>query len=411
MAAQTLYDAIKLSRNTFQTLMLKKIATSDQFFAVLPWQLKPGESFSYTREKALPNFDFVADTHTSVNSSAGTQEVVTVPHREAVQDIILRNFADEAVGAANELSQMRMGFKAAGRKIAQKAVVGGYVTGITVENFAGVYVTALVASGGFLDSVRYGKGLLKYTHTGTYLQFQAPGDTAYGPQVACAADGNYTLYSHNPSKWITITLDVSEATANAERTIEFTSTTHEFDGMQVLCAPGQVRSSGGTNGDNLTFGILDELLDSVKVRENRVFCMPAVLKRKLANLYRALGGTQMTTLPNTGEKVLSYNDVPILIDDWIPATESKGTASTLSSIYLASLVPDEGVYMGVPGGARQQVDADPRNANVMGFRMHDLGQIQGGPSAHGYRLCWYGTLAVGSDLALARAKEIITASS
>ena len=409
MPAQTLYDAFKASRNSFQTLMLKKIATTDQLFAVLPWRMKPGESFSYTREKALPNFAFLADDHTTVASSAATQEVVTIPTREGAQDIIMRNHADEAVGSSNELGQIRGGFKAAGRKIAQTAVVGGYVTGITVEDFAGTYVTALVACGGLLDSTRYGAGLLKYTHSGTYLQFRAPGDKAYGPQVACAADGNYTLYSDNPSKWVTLTLDVSEATANAERTIAFTSTTNEFDGMQVLCSPGQVRSSGGTNGDDLTFAILDELLDSVKVRENRAFIMPALLKRKLAALYRALGGTQMTTLPNTGEKVLSYNEVPILINDWIPATESKGSASTLSSVYLAALVPDEGVYMGVPGGAQQQVDADPRKANVMGFRLHELGQIQGGPSGHGKRICWYGGMAVGSDLALARAKELITA--
>lgn len=408
MAAQTLYDAVKVSQNPMQTLMLRAIVTTDELFAVLPFVPKAGEGFSYPREKALPNFEFLADTHTSINSSAATPDLVTVPKREAAQDLLLRNFADEAVGAQNELSQVRQLFKAAGRTLAAKTISGGFVTSIVVENFAGVYVTALVACSQGLDSTRYGAGLLRYTHTGTFLEFKAPGDNAYGPAVACAANGNYTLYSHNPNKWVTLTLDVSEATADAERVIRFASTTNEFDGLPILMSPGQVRSSTGTNGDELSFSILDELLDAVKVRENMAFVVPSVLKRKVANLYRALGGTQMTTMPNTGTKVLSYNDVPILINDNIPVTEAKGTHSDLSSVYLAALVPDEGLFMGAAGGASQNVEGDPRVVTVMGFRLLDLGQIQGGPSAHGKRLIWFGALALGSDLAAARAKEIKT---
>jgi len=409
---QTIYDAMKASRNPFTVAAFKAIATSDMLFSVLPFVGKNGEGFEYMREKSLGSFGFVAPGHTSVPESTGEDEEVRVPKREAVADFHIRNFAqDNLAGQVSPADRQTIKkLKSAGRTLAQKAITGGNVTGITVGAFqSGAYVDALVAAAPYQDSDRYGPGSLKYTHTGTFLQYRAPGDREYGPQVACATDGDYTLVSDNPSKWITVTLDVTDADANAERLVYFTSSTNEFDGLEKLVAPGQVRSSSGANGDAATFGILDELLDAVKFSEGLVFTMNQAVRRKYENLLRSMGGSNPLTLPNTNMQVPTYKGVPLLTNDWVPSTESKGSATTLSSIYLAALVPDEGFYMGALGGEEMEVMADPRNATVMGFRLRDLGQIQSGPSAFGRRLSWYGAAALGSDLAAARASEIITA--
>lgn len=160
---------------------------------------------------------------------------------------------------------------------------GGYITGITLgSNFAGgVGVDALVSASAFMDSNRNGLALLKYVHSGTLLSFQAPGDRTFGPAVDISGgDGDFTLVSDNPSKWVKLTLDVSDFSANGETTIAFTSSTNEFDGLATLMSSSQIRTSTGANGDVASFAILDELSDSVKARDNLAYIMPAALRNK-----------------------------------------------------------------------------------------------------------------------------------
>lgn len=410
--AQTIYDAMKKSVNPFTVALFKSIATSDELFSVLPFVPKHGEGFSYLREVSTGSFNFLAPGHTSVASSTGEDELVLVPKREAAEDFYVRNFAQENLGDEVDqldLQTMKKG-KAAGRTISNKVINGGNITGFTMEAFqSGAYIDSLDASAPWIDSDRRGPGSIKYTHTGTFLQFRAPGDRDYGPQVACASDAAYTLVSDNPSKWITVTLDVSDATADKVTDITFTSSTNDFDGLAKLVDSSQVRTSTGSNGDALTFAILDELIDSVKCKDNLAFIMPSALRRKYKNLERTMGGASVVDLPGSHMQVPSYEGIPILKNDWIGTAESKGSGTTLSSVYLASLAPEEGLWMGALGGGSFDVQGDPRDASVLGFRLYELGQSQAGSSSHGRRLAWFGGLALGSNLAAARASELVTA--
>jgi hypothetical protein len=411
---ETLYAAMKRSRNDYTVAAFKQIATSDELFGVIPFVPKQGEGFDYTREKSLGSFGFVADGHSSVTASEGEDEIVRVHKREAVADFYVRNFAQENMGdRVDPLErQTMMKFKAAGRTLAQKIITGGNITGITLsENISGTGpgIDALVSASAYFDSNRQGAGAIKYTHTGTLWQFRAPGDRDYGPAVAAATDGNYTLTSDNPSKSITVTLDVSDATANKEILVTFSSSTNEFDGLANLIPSGQIRTSTGTDGDAVSFPILDELMDSLKVMDNPAFIMNSALRRKVLALLRGAGGIDPVQIMDGTFTVPSYNGIPILKNDWIPSTESKGSGTTLSSIYLASLSAEQGFWMGALGGQTFNVDADPRDATVMGFRLYDLGQSQAGASSRGRRLAFFGAPALGSDLAAARASELVTA--
>lgn len=95
-------------------------------------------------------------------------------------------------------------------------------------------------------------------------------------------------------------------------------------------------------------------------------------------------------------------------NDWIASTEAKGSATTLSSVYLVSLSAEDGFWMGCLGDTFD-VMSDPRGATVKGFRLEELGQSQAGASSVGRRLMFFGGAALGSNLAAARASEIITA--
>jgi len=409
----SLNDAMKLSRKPYTKAMFKAISTTDEVLGAIPFVPKAGNAWEYTREKALPSIAMIADTATSVSESTGSDEMIAQQLREMCSDFYVKNFAQELM--SDQVSQFdrqaMKKMKAAGRLLSNKIITGDFLgTTIVVGAFdTGAYVDAMTACSGYMDSNREGPGSLKYTHSGTLLQFRAPGDVDYGTAVACATDGSYTLYSSNPSKWITVTLDVSDATTNQERIVTFSSSTNDFDGIQKLCPSAQVRAATATDGDAVTLAILDEMIDALKVVNNPHFIMNAALRRKVLAQLRAGGGVDTMKLAN-GVQVAAYNGIPILRSDWIPSTETKGSGTTLSSIYLASLSAEDGVFMGALGGGSFDVEGDPRNATVLGFRLYNLGQIQASAgSAQGGRLSWFGALGLGSELAIVRAKNLITA--
>lgn len=407
--SHTLYDAMKHTQNPWATLLLKQVATSDMSFSVLPFVPKDGESFSYEREVSLGSFSFIAPGG-SVASTTGTTERVDITKREASEDFWVDSFAaDNQSGQVNPRDrQTMMKIKAAGRALAGKHITGGSITSATVDAFdSGAYVDALVAASPYIRD-RLEAGELRYTHSGTLLQFRAPGDRDFGTAVACALDGTYTLYSSSPSKWIKVTLDVSDATVNQTKRITFTAS-NEFDGLTKHVSPAQTRPSSGTDGDALSFAIMEELLDAVKNRGGQLaFVGHSKLRRKFNTLLRATGGAGPAFVMQDGSMAPTFDGVPFLTNDFVPTNEAKGSASTLSSLYLVNYEPEIGVYMGaLGGGPTMNVKADPRDANVLGFRLRDLGTNQT-TSTVGTRLSWYGGLACGSDYSLAVAREIIT---
>jgi len=411
----TLVDAAKSSQNPFAVLNFKAISTSDRLFSLLEFVPKGGESFVYTREKSLGSFGFIADDYSGdISESTGTDEQVTVPKRVATADFYVDAFQMENMAdQINPLDRQTVKkFKVAGRTLADKVINGRNNTGFSIQAFQGGNYVDAVVPGPWLDSNRHGAGEIKYTNAGTLVQFRAPGDVDFGPAVAAATDGDYLLKSGSPSKYIVVTLDVSDASADAIRRITFSSSTDEFDGVKVLVSSGQTRSSGGADGDQLSFSILDELIDSIKEWQDgkMAFFMHSKLIRQYESLCRA-GGFQLESapLPGTAQQVRSYKGIYLLNNDNVGCDESKGASSTLTSIYLANLAPEVGLYMGALGGTRYNVETDPRNASVLGFRLTELGAIQkGGGNKVGRRLAWYGALALGSDLAAARAKEIVS---
>lgn len=413
--ALSLYEAAKLSRNPLARGVMLGVATSDELISQLPMMPVAGEATMYNREKSLPTAEFVAPDHASLTESSATFDRVLVPLRLLVTDLDVYDFVEEQMADTNaqRASQLAQKLKAVGRKIADKLITGGFVTSATISEATtspGLAIDAVVA-GPHHDSDRHGPGSIRYTHAGTLWAYRAPGDRTYGANVAAAADGTITLLSDNPNRWIQITLDVSDATADGEVHIRFASTTNEPDGLNKLISSGQEIAATGAAGDALTFDVLDQLIDEkVKVRERLCFVMNSKLKRKFYGLARALGGAGIETvnLPGVTAPVPAYRGIPILQNDWITSAESKGGATTLSSVYLISL-GEEGFHARVGmGGTAMNVDADPRAARIMGLRIRDVGDLEG-KEAKRTRVSWYGTFALGADLAAARAKNLITA--
>ncbi len=204
-----------------------------------------------------------------------------------------------------------------------------------------------------------------------------------------------------------------------------TDTATSFAGLQSLVTAGQTRLSTGANGDDLlsssgetAFQILDQLIDQLlllKVGRIAFFCNGAI-KGKLLSAFRLKNyQVETTRIPTTlpagladaigyvDQGVPFYRGIPILQTDWIPSTEAKGTGTTLSSIYLASLDDEAGVC-----GVYAPVPQD-ENVVVPGFAgVERVGLVQNKDAVR-YRVKSYMAMACHSDKALARASQLITA--
>lgn len=415
--AYTIPEALKLideTRGSDRMLlaMLLTVVTEDALFARIPMIETNSLGVFIPREGDEPTGgDFMADDDsTAVEESTGTDDTVVAPLRHIVGDVkvgrLTQDFSDgRALG-----KQMQKKVKATARKIGDKLVNGAHTTGYTLGTGAHASFGAIDAMtySAWLDSTRRGPGSLKYTHVGTLWQFRAPGDLEYGEAVAAASDGSYTLYSANKSYWVRLTLDVSDASANCETPIVFTSSAKEFDGLKKIVTPAQTIDPDGANGDLFSFDLLDDMIRNLKVRSNPAFVMNGALLVKYYALQRALGGARPETvqLPGYGSPVDAYRGIPIFVNDNIAEADEVVGSSDTTSIFLASMDADEGLALAVANkGERFDPMTSPARAPVMGWRVVGLGDLESSNHVKS-RVIWSGAPVLKSPLAAVRRRGV-----
>jgi hypothetical protein len=173
----------------------------------------------------------------------------------------------------------------------------------------------------------------------------------------------------------------------------------EFNGLINLCASGQ-KAATGTNGSNLSFTIMDEMLDLVTAKDGEVdyIVMHARTIRSYKTLLRALGGVTMAEvfeLPS-GKNVPAYSGVPILRNDWVPINQTKGNGTDCTTIF-AGVFDDGDMKTGLLGLTAR---------NAFGLHVVDVGEAES-KDEHIWRVKWYCGLALFSELGLACADGIL----
>ena len=161
-----------------------------------------------------------------------------------------------------------------------------------------------------------------------------------------------------------------------------------FDGLAKLCVPDQTLVAG-VNGAAMTLGMLDELLDAVKLGADELV-MRRSTWRSVRALLRSFNGNHadMIMIKNFGQPVPAYNGTPVLLNDFIPPTEVTGTNNATTSIYAVRLNEADGFH-GIVGG------------EAAGFKIEEIGTIQNKDAVR-YRVKWYVGTALKSTLSLAR---------
>lgn len=128
-------------------------------------------------------------------------------------------------------------------------------------------------------------------------------------------------------------------------------TSDTFTGLFSLIPAGQILPSAA-NGQNLTFDILDALIDQVKDKDGQVdyIMMSARTIRSYYALLRSLGGAgigDVIALPS-GRKIPVYRDIPILKNDFMPVNQVQGSATACTSI-IAGTFDDGSQTHGLAG--------------------------------------------------------------
>lgn len=412
----TIPEALKLIDETrgadkMLLAMLLTVVTEDALFARIPMIETNALGVFIPREGDEPDGgDFMADDDsTPVEESTGTDDTVNAPLRHIVGDVkvgrLTQDFSDgRALG-----KQLSKKVKATARKIADKLVNGAHTTSHTIPSAPASLgaITAITRYSAWLDSTRRGPGTIKYVHADTKWYFRAPGDLEFGEGVTAATDGSYTLKSANKSYFITATIDVSVAVANAEGSIYFVSSAKEFDGLKKIITPAQTIDPVGTDGDLFSFDLLDEMIRNLKIKTNPAFVMNGALLVKYYALQRALGGTTPQTVKLAGYgDVDSYRGIPILVNDNVAEADETVGANDTTSIYLAAMDADEGLSLAVANkGQAFDPMTSPARAPVMGWRVVGLGDLESSNHVKS-RVIWSGAPILKSPVAAVRRRGV-----
>lgn len=180
--------------------------------------------------------------------------------------------------------------------------------------------------------------------------------------------------------------------------INGTGSANQFSGLLALVPAGQ-KVDTGTDGSNLTFDIMDQLMDLVVDKDGVVdyFAMPARTIRSYNALLRGLGGASINdviTLPS-GATVPAYRSVPIFRNDYIPVNQTKGASSNCTTIFAGTF----------DDGSRTHGIVGLTAANETGIRIVDVGEKEDADE-HITRVKWYCGLALFSEKGIASADGI-----
>ena len=414
MATLSLYELLKGTSDPVAAGVIEHVVTVDQLVANLPMvSLGVRDSIVYRREKALPAVSKPASGASVTATAALTFTRATSYVRRMVvdQDIDVLDAGAAGGMTAARAEAIGKAAKSIARTFGDDVITGNSNWTVTVNEVGSAGNTGATIVVGPGHDPRLGPGLIKYTHSGTTVQYKAPGDVQFGSAVSYSS--GVKVYSDNEDKWVTVSLTGGTLAANGTTVFTISGGDQEVDGLQRLVVSSQTISSSGTNGDAIALSTLDQLADLVTDKGGpKVYVMNRRTRRSVAALLRAAGGATLAEFKSeitpTGQatSMLTYNGIPIIVSDYIPLTESKGSLSTGASVYCATLGENAGLAAIYSDASMDAEDAGELiSRGPGGVTVLNLGTVQN-VDAKRVRVKAYWGLLNKSEKGIARASEI-----
>lgn len=182
--------------------------------------------------------------------------------------------------------------------------------------------------------------------------------------------------------------------------INGTGLADQFPGLLSQVAAGQILAAG-TNGANLSFHLLDQLMAKVKAKDGEVdfLSMPERTLLSFLELCRGANGAglvEVISLPG-GKSLHKYRGTPILTNDWIPTNQTQGTGTNCTTV-VAGCFDDGSEKVGIAG-----LTAPGENFGIV---VKDIGE-KADADEEITRVKWYCGLANYNDYALAALRGIL----
>lgn len=211
-------------------------------------------------------------------------------------------------------------------------------------------------------------------------------------QATRSGDGNDQTQVQIASKAKTVGRKYQDMLVNGS------GVSNQFLGLDGLCAASQEVDTG-VNGSNLSFEIMDELIDLVTDKDGQVdyLMMHQRTIRSYKALLRALGGAsinEVIELPS-GRRVPHYQGIPIFANNWIATNVTTGGSTNTTAVYAGTF----------DDGSRQHGIAGLTAQNAAGLSVVPVGQKENADETL-YRVRWYCGLALFSEKGLAKAPGI-----
>ena len=383
MADLSLAQIIGSNRDPAASMVADTLLKNDQFLGNLPLiSTGPRALFTYDRKVANSTPAFIARDG-SMSSNTGYTEVNIIGRTQRIYDQqgVDRSNANDAGGLARvKAKRAASSIAALGLTLGDKILTGAQtVTGtllgaaLTVAN--GFSVTA-VGPNVIADR---GPWLFKYTHSGTLVQVRAPGDPDYGAAVAIGTSTTADVYSYNQDQYVTVAHGSQAMSANDSGTIVISGGTNQFDGALELIKKQTARilyaGSAATDGAVLSLTDLDNIIEMVKgsARSDKRLIMGTRTWLSYQALVRAAAGA-LTYTDLAGAQVPAYNGVPILVTDFMPTTQTRGSTPTCTSVICSTFGEDGGlVGYYTPEQAEDEPNATVMLQGPMGVTVWDLG--------------------------------------
>lgn len=163
-----------------------------------------------------------------------------------------------------------------------------------------------------------------------------------------------------------------------------------FDGLTKATAAGQTLAAGA-NGGALTLDLMDQVIDLVKPGKPDALLISKRTRRKLSSLRRASGNLLETDVDAFGQRALFYDGIPLVVDEFISDTQTKGSSGAVcSSVYAVKFGQGEGV-LGLEHG---------------GVQVERVGELETKDATRS-RIKWYASIAIFREQGLARLEGIL----
>ena len=172
----------------------------------------------------------------------------------------------------------------------------------------------------------------------------------------------------------------------------------ESDTTKDLDAPNNSQVLNAAADDTpvvLSLPLLDELIDMVLGGKPDFLMMSKAMRRRLTDLLRVAGGVKTYGETEIGTKVLDYDGIPVLVNDWVPDNMEHTTAGVLD--LAAQWIGVDGGSVASPIYAFQVGEGALCGLQNKGIQIESMGGLET-KDARRTRIKWYCAMALFSTV-------------